>query len=214
MSKLPTTASVANALEGVKLCAPSAARNTAVIVELLAGLAPSRGRALEIASGTGQHIVTLAAALPALDWQPTDIDASRRASIDAYAAEARLPNLRAARHLDAARPGWGAEEDPFDLIHLANLLHLIPQPAAQTVLKEAAAALRPSGQLVVYGPFTRAGTLTSDGDRRFDAQLRAADLDIGYKDDTWVEAVLNAAGLTVIQTRDMPANNLAFIAAR
>lgn len=106
-----------------------------------------------------------------------------------------------------------SQSHPFDLIHLGNLLHLISQPAARTLLSEAAKALAPSGTLTLYGPFMRAGRLTSDGDAKFDVELRAADPAIGYKDDTWINEVLTSAGL-ILTIRDMPANNLAFVAKR
>ena len=212
MSLLPPSASVVLPVDGPKLHSPSAQRNAPAIVALLQEVAPPAGRALEIASGTGQHVVAMAAALPALTWQPTDITPDRLASIDAYAAEAALPNLRPAQPLDAAQDGWAAAHPPYDLIYLGNLLHLIPMPDAQAVLTGAAAALAPEGTLVIYGPFMRAGRLTSDGDRTFDSDL--ANPDIGYKDDTWVAAVLGAAGLRHQITRDMPANNLGIIARR
>ena len=145
MSKLPTSASVATPVEGAKLSAPSALRNLPVILKLLQAHAPVQGRALEIASGTGQHITALAQALPGIDWFPTEISPERIASIDAYATEAALPNLRAAQILDAAQSGWSARHMPFDLTYLGNLLHLIPQVAAQTILEETANALAPSG---------------------------------------------------------------------
>ena len=88
--KLPPTASVANSLEGAKLHAPAAQRNTDVLSALVKTHAPARGEALEIASGTGQHVIAFAQTMPDLVWQPSDVDAARIASINAYAAEAGL----------------------------------------------------------------------------------------------------------------------------
>lgn len=213
MSRLPPSASIAEAAEGDKLFAPSAERNLPIITALLCDVAPSCGRALEIASGTGQHITALAAALPNLNWFPSEIAPDRIASITAYAANAQLSNLHPPTLLDATKLGWAAHHDPYNLIHLSNLLHLISTPAALTILQEAALALAPLGTLTLYGPFMRAGVLTSVGDAKFDAELRAADPAIGYKDDTWINEVLTSAGLS-LTVRDMPANNLAFIAKR
>jgi hypothetical protein len=213
MSHLPPSASIASPAGGAKLHAPSADRNTPMIVALLRAVAPATGSALEIASGTGQHIVALATALPQLNWYPTEVEPDRIASIDAYAAEAGLPNLHLAHHLDATQPGWGQTQGPFDIIHLGNLLHLIPQPAAAVLLTQAAAALTPKGAFTLYGPFMRAGVLTSEGDAQFDAELRATDPAIGYKDDRWVADLLTSVGLHVT-VNAMPANNLAFIARR
>ncbi|MEQ6250046.1 DUF938 domain-containing protein [Sulfitobacter sp. HNIBRBA3233] len=215
MTTLPRSASVAHREgTGAKLFAPSAARNTAPIVALLSEVAPPGGRALEIASGTGQHIVALAAAIPQTEWFPSDIAEDRLASIAAYAAEARLANLHPATRLDACTVGWADRLGPFGMIHVINLLHLIPTDAARTVISEAAQALLPGGRLVLYGPFLRSGQATSPGDLSFDAQLRASDPAIGYKDDIWIETCLQGAGLLLEDVRKMPSNNLAFIATK
>ena len=212
--RLPASASVAQDVDGAKLSAPSALRNRQVLTELLEDVAPATGSALEIASGTGEHIVAFAQALPGLMWHPSELAADRHASIDAYRAEAGLDNVAPARALDACTAGWASTLPPFDLILCINLLHLESADAAHTLLTEASHALHPGGTLVFYGPFRRDGALTSEGDARFDAQLRAADPAIGYKDDQTILQWLTAAGLDIAEVRDMPANNLAFIARK
>jgi SAM-dependent methyltransferase len=209
---LPPSASVARAEEGAKLFAPSAERNVAALIAMMRDHAPQSGQAMEIASGTGQHIVAFAAALPKLHWQPSELDPTRRASIDAYRTEASLPNLSPALHLDATTAGWGAKHGSKDLITLTNLLHLISEPEARTLISEAAQALNPNGTLILYGPFKRRGKLISEGDKRFNAELNGADPLIGYKDDLDIIRWLGDAGLTQAKTIDMPANNLAFVA--
>ena len=209
---LPPTASVAHVSEGAKLHAPSAERNAAAITEVLVEIAPQAGRALEIASGTGQHIVTFARAMPNLDWQPTEIDPDRRSSIDAWAAESGLPNLRPTIALNATAPGWAAEQGHRELIVLINLLHLVSTPETQILISEMANALAPSGRFALYGPFLRAGQATSDGDARFHASLKAQDPTIGYKDLAEVKDWIEATGLSVIDIRSMPANNLLLVA--
>lgn len=72
---------------------------------MLADLGPDKGRALELASGTGQHVAHFARTMPALTWQPSDIDPARRQSIDAYGQG--IANLRRACEIDATGPGWG-----------------------------------------------------------------------------------------------------------
>jgi len=211
--RLPKIASVAFPLGDAKLNAPSAERNAAAIREVLLAFAPQTGKALEIASGTGQHVVGFARALPDLIWQPSDIDADRRASIDAWAAEAGLDNILAARHLDAATPGWANTAEP-DLILVVNLLHLISEIEARTVIQEASKALAPNGRLFLYGPFLRSGETTSEGDAKFHASLREQDPAIGYKDDFDVIDWMHNAGLELIEVIEMPANNLCLIASR
>ena len=194
--------------EGAKLSAPSALRNAAPILEVLREVAPERGRALEIAAGTGEHAVRFAAAFPGLAWLPTDVDAERLASIAAHAEEAALPNLLPPDRMDAGQAGWAAR-GPFDLILCVNLLHLIPAGAVEALLAEVPRALGSGGVFALYGPFLRNGHATSEGDAAFDASLRAQDPAIGYKDADWVADRL--APLTVMR-REMPANNLMLIA--
>ena len=211
---LPDTASVAHPSDDGRMFAPSAARNAADIAALVAQHAPASGRALEIASGTGEHAVIFARAMPGLDWQPTDIDPARRASVDAHAAVAGLANLRAAIALDATASGWGAAHAGQDLIVLVNLLHLISTTEARTLIAEVALALAPGGMFILYGPFLRDGETTSDGDSTFHASLRAQDPEIGYKDDWDVIDWIHANWLDLVQVVEMPANNMAFVARR
>ncbi|MDW3224942.1 MAG: DUF938 domain-containing protein [Paracoccaceae bacterium] len=213
-AKLPPSASVASNLGGAKLHAPSAARNTDALCNFLLKNAPQVGQALEIASGTGQHVMSFATALPDLIWQPTDIDGARLASIDAYAAHAGLANLKPAAMLDATQVGWHREHADKDLIVLVNLLHLISDPAAESVFKEAMLSLASGGKFILYGPFKRDGILTSAGDASFDADLREADPRIGYKNDADVMALLRQAGAASVQITEMPSNNLAFTATK
>lgn len=199
---------------GGKLIAPSAERNVGALCDLLEHVAPREGRALEIASGTGQHVVAFAARLPGLHWQPTEPAPERRASIAAHIAESGLENISAPIPLDATAPGWGARHGGQALVFLANLLHLIPMPQVEVLVAEAARALAPAGRLVIYGPFMRAGELTSDGDRAFHAALIAEDPAIGYKDDFDVIDLIREAGLELVEAVEMPANNLALVGMR
>ena len=203
----------ADTLPDGRRMAPSAARNLAPLLDMLANVAPATGRALELASGTGQHIAAFAAAHPGLDWQPTDVNPGNLASIRAWATDAACPNLRAPVLLDAGTEGWAAAHGGLALVVAINLLHLVPEATAETALSEAAAALAPGGIALFYGPFLRRGRATSEGDAAFDASLRAQDPHIGYKDAEWVKGCLARAGLAV-ELRAMPANNLTFLARK
>ena len=196
---------------GDRRTAPSALRNLAPIAEALAPHLPPRGRALELASGTGQHIAAHAARWPLIDWQPSDLNADLFPSITAWCAG--LANVRAPVTLDATAPGWAARHGGQDVILLVNLLHLIRDDACDTLLAELPRALAPGGLAALYGPFRRAGRLISEGDIAFDARLRAADPLTGYKEADTVEARLSAAGLSV-QRVEMPAANLLLVARR
>ena len=195
---------------GARRTAPSASRNLAPILSVLAQHLPPLGRALEIASGSGQHIAAFARAFPGIHWQPSDANADTLPSIAAWCAG--LPNVAPPIVLDACAAGWA--QGNRTSIHLTNLLHLIPESAAQTLLGEIARGLAPGGLALLYGPFRREGRLVSDGDVAFDASLRAQDPAIGYKDADWVEASLAQAGLHRLARIEMPASNLMLLARR
>lgn len=208
---LPDSASVATPDTHGKLFAPSAARNADAIATLVTSLAPKSGSALELASGTGQHVVTLGRALPEITWQPSEVDPERRASITSYVQAADLANLRAPIALDATCPGWGLRHAGQDIILCVNLLHLVSHSEARCLIQEAASALAPGGVLIIYGPFMRDGILTSDGDQLFHQSLREQDPEIGYKSDIEVIGWGETAGLTSRAVQETPANNLAII---
>ena len=80
--------------------APAAQRNRQPILDVLKHHLPAEGLVLEIASGTGEHVVHFATAAPHLTFQPSDPDDGARASIDDWVATLRLPNVRPALALD------------------------------------------------------------------------------------------------------------------
>lgn len=212
--KMPVTANVAEQIEDGRLIAPSAAKNITPISRVLREFAPREGRALEIASGTGQHCVTFAKVCPNLTWVPTDVDAERLKSIAIYVSEAQLENLTLPVKLDATTEGWSQTTGKLNLIVVVNLLHLISTAETQTLLKEAAQALALNGVFLLYGPFMRGGELTSQGDLRFHESLMHSDPNIGYKDDFDVIEWASNAGLNTAEVLEMPANNLCLIFKR
>lgn len=183
--------------------APSAARNASAILGVLRRVVVPGGRVLELASGSGQHAAEFAPALAA-DWQPSDVSAGNFGSITAWGGA----GVRAPVVLDGCAPGWGA--GGWDAILAVNLLHLVPSAGVEVLISEAARALAPSGRLVIYGPFLRGGVATSAGDAAFDADIRAQNPALGYKDLGWVMGLMGRAGLGV-QVVPMPANNIALI---
>ena len=208
---LPETASIANYESDGRLNAPSAARNAVPIVELVRKTAINSGKALEIASGTGQHIVQLASALPHLSWQPSDVDAARINSILCWSDNQYLANLNPPCFLDATAEGWAVEHHGQDLILLVNLLHLISTQETKILVEEMSKALNSNGLSIIYGPFMRSGKLTSKSDMEFHQSLINTDPDLGYKNDIDMLNLFGEAGLIHLSTENMPANNLAFI---
>lgn len=208
MTRKLTLPDAPRAAEDRRMSAPSARRNMAPILEVLRAHAPASGRALELAAGTGEHAVAFSRAFPALDWQPTDLDPDRLASIEAWRRAEGPDNLRPPVALNAAAPGWHETHGLADVILLVNLLHLISETEAEAVLTGITKALAPGGKAFLYGPFLRDGQATSEGDAAFHGTLRAQDPAIGYKDIAWVRAWLMPLQT---ETLDMPSNNLMVI---
>jgi cyclopropane fatty-acyl-phospholipid synthase-like methyltransferase len=175
-------------------------------VPILAELQPRWGstrRVFEIGSGTGQHAVFFAQAMPGWIWQCSDVPAhlpSLRQRIDA----ACLPNLPEplAWDVNQPRPSGG-----FDAVFTANTLHIMGWAEVQRLFDALAALLVDGGIFSAYGPFNDAGRFTSDSNARFDAALRAADPRRGIRDLRSVDALAQTAGLRLLCDSAMPANN-------
>ena len=210
-TNLPDTASVANSQGDERLFAPSAERNSKPIINLIKRIAPKSGEALEIASGTGQHIIKMALALPNLSWLPSEVDEKRLKSITAWIKNENLQNIKSPVYLDATETGWAQNIPDYDFILLVNLLHLISWNETKTLLSELSKALKKNGVALIYGPFMRNGQLTSEGDHNFHNSLIQTDPDIGYKNDLDVQKLFFNSGLLLLETVEMPANNLACI---
>jgi hypothetical protein len=187
--------------------APAAARNRDAILDVLRGVLPPQGLVLEVASGSGEHCVHLAAALPALTFQPSDPDADARASIDAWAAGA--PNIRPALALDAARPPWPVAA--ADAVLCINMIHIARWAACEGLVRGAAAL---GAMLVLYGPFRRGGAHTAPSNAAFDESLRARDPAWGVRDLEAVAALAAREGFGPPEATAMPANNLTVVFRR
>src|ERR1041384_5377974 len=110
------------------LTAPAVARNRDPILAVLREVLAAPGTVLEIASGSGEHAVHFASALPHRVWQPTDPDAQALRSIAAHAAQAQLPNLLLPLELDASAAAWPVTR--ADAIVSINMIHIAPSRAA------------------------------------------------------------------------------------
>jgi len=191
--------------------APATERNRDAILAGLRDELPSSGLVLEVASGSGQHVVHFAAALPALDWQPSDPDPAALVSIESWRQEAGLPNVRPPLRLDASAD-WPVER--ADAIMCVNMVHISPWEATLGLMKGAGAVLPPGGLLYLYGPYLRENVETAPSNLAFDASLKARDPQWGLRRVEDVIAAAEGEGLVLRRLLEMPANNLSLIFRR
>ena len=189
--------------------ASAAERNKGPILEVLSRVLPASGTVLEIASGTGQHAVHFARALPALEWQPSDPDEAARRSISAWIAQEELPNLRVPLDLDVRAWPWPVDE--ACAIVCINMIHISPWLAAETLVRGAGQLLVEGGVLFLYGPYRRGGRHTAPSNEAFDEQLRAQDPAWGVRDLEAVESLATVEGFKLQEVVPMPANNLSVV---
>lgn len=189
--------------------ASAAERNREPILSVLREVLPSSGLVLEIASGSGQHVIHFAAALPRLDWQPSDPDADARASIAAWTAHAGLANVRAPLALDVERTPWGI--DAAQAVLCVNMVHISPWTATQALFDGADRLLGRDGVLYLYGPYRRDGAHTSPSNDAFDQQLRSRNPAWGVRDMESVVALGESHGFACGEPLAMPANNFSLV---
>jgi len=191
---------------------PSTARNRDAILGVLQRVLPPAARVLEIASGTGEHAVYFARAMPELTWQPSDPDADARASIAAWIETEGVRNVLAPLAIDAGKDAWGV--GAIDAIVAINVIHISPWEATLGLMAGAGRLLPAGGVLVTYGAYKRGGRHSAPSNESFDAWLKQRDSRYGVRDLEAVEAAAEAQGLRLREIIEMPANNLSLVFER
>ena len=192
--------------------APATARNRGPILDVLRLILPLSGPVLEVASGTGEHVVHFARAFPMLEWQPSDPSREARHSIDAWIAAEGLENVRSPLDLDAASDSW-----PID--HAAamvciNMIHISPWASTEGLMLGASRILDAGAPLYLYGPFRQSPKALAPSNAAFDEDLRTRDPRWGLRDLDEVSVCADSFGFVLDRVVEMPANNLSVIFCR
>ena len=182
---------------------PACERNREPILGVLREYFSDRRNVLEIGSGTGQHAVHFAAALPQLIWQSSD-RAESLPGIRAWLDEAALPNTPAPLEFDV-NDSWPA--GPFDAVFSANTLHIMAWSEVQRLFAQLPAVATDDAVLIIYGPFNEQGRYSSDSNAAFDQWLKARGAHMAIRDAEAVDALADAAGFHLLADIAMPANN-------
>ena len=189
----------------------------AVLEKFLAG---KSGDVVEVGSGTGQHVVHFAKHTPGIVWWPSDLNENHLRSIEAWRAHSALANIRPPLRIDLTDPAWcpamqdGSGPDKLLAVFCANVIHIAPWRVAEGLLAGAGRYLRSDGRLFLYGPFKREGKHTAMSNAVFDTSLRQQDAEWGVRDIADVEKLAADAGLALIETVPMPANNMILVFGR
>jgi uncharacterized protein DUF938 len=192
-----------------RLFAPATLRNRDPILKVLSTVLPERGTILEIASGSGEHVVHFAQHLPGLTFQPSDPDAAALRSIAAWITESAASNVRPPVLLDAAAASWPVSRAAA--IICINMIHISPWPSTEGLFKGAAAALAAGAPLYLYGPYRRDGVPTAPSNEAFDESLRSRNPAWGLRALEDVVALAATCGFSPAEVVEMPANNLSVI---
>uniref|UniRef100_S4R931 Methyltransferase like 26 n=1 Tax=Petromyzon marinus TaxID=7757 RepID=S4R931_PETMA len=195
------------------LVAPAAERNKEPILEVLREWVPAdrAGFALEVASGSGQHVVHLARAFPHLTWQPSELEASSFQSISAYARATQLQNVLPPIQVDVREPceTWPGRwpSSSCDLILNVNMIHISEIRCTEGLFRNAGVLLKPSGLLVTYGPYAVNGIIFPQSNVDFDAVLRERNPEWGLRDVSMLQQLALTNGMRLQRMVEMPANN-------
>ena len=135
--------------------APATLRNRDFILGILRDVLPTKGVILEVASGSGEHVVYFARNLPSLVFQPSDREPEALQSVAAWVKATRVTNVRAPMVLDASQSRWPIAS--ADGIICINMVHISPWDATLGLIRGAAAILPPTAPFYLYGPYKREG---------------------------------------------------------
>lgn len=189
--------------------ASAAERNRGPVLGVLERILPKQGTVLEIASGTGHHVVWFAERLPRLTWQPSDLDAHCRTNIAGWTVDSGLTNILPPREIDASADDWGI--NGIQAVLCSNMIHIAPWPATQGLIAGAGRLLATRQPLFLYGPFSRGGRHSAPSNQSFDESLRARNPDWGVRDLDEIAALAEERGFTLDEIVEMPANNLSVV---
>ncbi|MEH6447525.1 MAG: DUF938 domain-containing protein [Oleispira sp.] len=182
-------------------------RNQQPIADALQSLLPTAANVLEIGSGTGQHAVFCAQALPHIKWQTSDLPQHHEGMLK-WIEDAALDNVLPPLVLDVDQPWPDFSVATISHVFTANTVHYIAWESVVNMFTKVSALLPEKGLFVIYGPVNVAGQYTSAGNAGLDEWLKTCVNPLaGIKDIADIEQLARYQGLALIDNLAMPANN-------
>ncbi|XP_053648001.1 methyltransferase-like 26 isoform X2 [Cherax quadricarinatus] len=201
-----------------KIVVEAAERNKEPILKVLEDVIPEKFgagspslSALEISSGSGQHVVYFAEKFKNIMWQPSDIDEKYIESIKGFIADENLENVKSPLVIDITKPisEWPVAftENCLDLIININMVHITPWSCTEGLFVTAGKLLKPNGIMITYGPYAIHGEITPESNVSFNASLKKENEAWGLRDVDDLEKEAKKNGMTFDAMFNMPANN-------
>ena len=205
----PKPWTIGDSAPGEQRHAPATMRNRDAIVAVLKDILPASGLILEIASGTGEHIVYFGRTFPDLTFQPSDPDPACCESIAAWTKREAVANVLPPLQLDAQAREWDVPH-PAAILCI-NMVHISPWESSIGLFEKVGALLAPGAPLYLYGPYLRADVETAPGNLAFERSLKSRDLRWGLRDVADMDALAQRTGFTRESLVEMPANNISLV---
>ncbi len=194
-----------------KVYSPSVARNKEPILEVLKQYLGEDDRVLEIGSGTGEHAIHFAKALPDIHWVTSDVP-KNHPMITEWLKFAQLKNIHGPEKLEVGKHDF--PEKPFSHVFTANTLHIMSWKECKSFFKLIGKRLREGSVVFIYGPFNYGGEYTSESNKSFDLSLKGRNEKSGIRGFEDVCKGMNKAGFKLLKDHEMPANNRLLIFER
>ncbi|XP_047528160.1 methyltransferase-like 26 [Vanessa atalanta] len=206
---------------GEKLISPAASRNKDPILQVLKRfiicdidqIEDESPLFVEIASGTGQHVSHFAPHFPGVKFQPSDVDKNVFGSLSFYATNCPTKNILQPIMIDIQNKlsHYGFEENSIDYMYNANMIHISPYECTIGLFENAGHYLKPEALMITYGPYSKDGVITPQSNISFDASLRERNPLWGIRDINDLIKLGDENNLSLIDTIEMPANNMTLI---
>jgi len=179
-----------------------------IIQELAPYLNTINGKALEIGSGTGQHLSNFAKHFDKISWQGSDLDEIHCQSTDAWAEYFSLKIPKTLK-LDASLDWLKVikQKKKFNIIISMNVIHIAPISVLNGIFINATRLLRKNGLLIFYGPFKNRLEHNGEGNKLFDQRLKDENPTWGIRCMSSLKELGQNTELFHFKTIEMPTNN-------
>lgn len=180
----------------------------AVLSEIIQNEARPVTSILEIASGFGDHIKLFASQHSGINFQPTE---AQQESLDAL-SKLDLHNVARPCKLNVLDLNDWKSVTPdstlYDIVININMIHISPSSTTSALFAGAASVLRDQGLIILYGAYLRSdGTFRSEGDEKFDADLKSRDSSFGLRNPRKVDSIAAKHEFSLILEKDMALGN-------